>query len=817
MVSVRRGGRTALWVRWTLRDVRRRWLQVLSIALLLALGVGMYAALGSLSAWRKDSARDSFAALRMHDLRVSLTDGSFVLAGALRGALDGLRDRAAVAVAQERLVVPAQVDASTGGRTIIVPGRVVGAPVSARVDALHVRRGRALRPGDARRAVAELEYSFARHYELPAAGAIRLTGGRRVRYVGQVQAPEYFLVTAPGADFGAEASFAVAFLPLRAAQQLTGHAGQVNELVLRARPGTDPAVLRSDLGRALRDALPGTGFALTAASQEPARRLIEKDAEGDQKLMNVFAFLLLGAATFAAFNLVSRTVEAQRREIGVGMALGVPPATLARRPLLLGAQIALLGVLLAIPVGIVGNAALGAVMEEFFPLPVLDTALRGATFAQGAALGLLLPLAATALPVWHAVRVTPVEAIHVGARAGRSSGLAWLLRGVRLPGGSLGNLPVRNILRTPRRTLTTLLGIGAVVTIVIALAGLLDSFGATLDASRREALAGSPARLTVDLAAPSPADGGVVAGIAAAPVVGAAQPSLRLPSTLRAGDRRVRAFVEVVESRGRLWHPTFEAGALSGAPGLAIARRAAEDLGVGIGDRVLVAHPVPTGPDSYRLVSTALPVTGIDSSPFRFAAYANRAAAARLHVAGLANRVSVVPAPGAGPEDVKRALLRMPSVTGVQGAAALTDAVDQRMDQFADVLLITVTVAILMAVLIAFNATAINVDERAREHATMFAYGVTTGRVTVAGMVEALLIGALGTAVGIAGGYGVLRWVVETTMPTTMPDVGTLVRIGAGTYVLAIITGTVVVALAPLLTLRRLRRTDVPAALRVVE
>lgn len=817
-MSMRRGGGAALWVRWTLRDARRRWLQVLSIALLLALGVGMYAALGSLSAWRKDSAEDSFAALRMHDLRVSLTDGSFVAAGALRGALDGLRDRGAVAVAQERLVVPAQVDASTGGRTIIVPGRVVGAPVSGRVDTLHVRRGRALRASDARRPAAELEYSFARHYELPAAGTIRLTGGRPLRYVGQAQAPEYFIVTAPGADFGAEASFAVAFLPLRAAQLLTGHAGQVNELVLRARPGTDPAVLRSELAGALRDALPGTGFALTAASQEPARRLIEKDAEGDQKLMNVFAFLLLGAATFAAFNLVSRTVEAQRREIGVGMALGVPPATLARRPLLLGAQVALLGVLLAIPVGIAGNAALGAVMEEFFPLPVLDTALRPATFAQGAALGLLLPLAATALPVWRAVRVTPVEAIHVGARAGRSSGLAWLLRGVRLPGGSLGNLPVRNVLRTPRRTLTTLLGIGAVVTIVIALAGLLDSFGATLDASRREALAGAPARLTVDLATPSPADGGVVAAIAAAPVVGAAQPSLRLPSTLRAGDREVRAFVEVVGTRGRLWHPTFAAGGLPEArPGLAIARRAAEDLGVGIGDRVLVAHPVPTGPDSYRLVSTALPVTGIDASPFRFTAYANRAASARLHVAGLANRVSVVPAPGRDAEDVKRALLRMPAVTGVQGAAALTDAVDQRMDQFADVLLITVTVAILMALLIAFNATAINADERAREHATMFAYGVSTGRVTRAGMIEALLIGALGTAVGIAGGYGVLRWVVETTMPTTMPDVGTLIRIGAGTYVLAILTGTVVVALAPLLTLRRLRRTDVPAALRVVE
>ena len=51
-----------------------------------------------------------------------------------------------------------------------------------------------------------------------------------------------------------------------------------------------------------------------------------------------------------------------------------------------------------------------------------------------------------------------------------------------------------------------------------------------------------------------------------------------------------------------------------------------------------------------------------------------------------------------------------------------------------------------MALLIAFNASTINADERAREHATMFAYGVTVGRVVRGGVVEALIIGALGTA-----------------------------------------------------------------------
>ena len=85
--------RLRLWMRWALRDARRRWVQVISIALLLALGVGMYAAMSSMSGWRTASADASFAALRLHDLRVSLVEGSYVGAGRLRAALASIPGR----------------------------------------------------------------------------------------------------------------------------------------------------------------------------------------------------------------------------------------------------------------------------------------------------------------------------------------------------------------------------------------------------------------------------------------------------------------------------------------------------------------------------------------------------------------------------------------------------------------------------------------------------------------------------------------------------------------------------------------------------
>jgi putative ABC transport system permease protein len=139
------------------------------------------------------------------------------------------------------------------------------------------------------------------------------------------------------------------------------------------------------------------------------------------------------------------------------------------------------------------------------------------------------------------------------------------------------------------------------------------------------------------------------------------------------------------------------------------------------------------------------------------------------------------------------------------------------MSQFTDVLLITVAIAMLMAFLIAYNSSAINAEERIREHATLFAYGIGTARVLRGNVVEALLTGLLATAIGIAGGYAILRLIVDVSTRDTMPDLGTLISISALTYLLAALAGVASVTLAPLLTLGRLRRTDIPSALRVIE
>ena len=61
------------------------------------------------------------------------------------------------------------------------------------------------------------------------------------------------------------------------------------------------------------------------------------------------------------------------------------------------------------------------------------------------------------------------------------------------------------------------------------------------------------------------------------------------------------------------------------------------------------------------------------------------------------------------------------------------------------------------------------------------------------------------------------RWLITSTMSTTMPDMGLDIVVSASTLLTALAVGVIAVAVAPLFTIRRLRRMDIPGTLRVVE
>ena len=801
----------ALWLRWSWRDLRARWAQVFALALVIALGTGTYAALLSTSAWRTQSNDASFALLHVHDLRVALAPGSTVPEGSLLAVVRRLPHAAEVAGARERLIVPTQV---AGPRGVLAPGELVGTGTGrgSAVDAVQVTAGRGTSSGVP---AVVLDLAFARQNGLPASGLLRVAGGKLVRCTGIGQSPEYFMGGGGGtAVFLSQKTFAVLFSALRAAQDLAGAPGRVNDLVLTLKPGTSRAVLRGELRTALAAMRAPVSTTVTTRDDIPSYRVLYEDVKGDEQLWRAIAVLVLAGAAFAALNLTTRIVEAQRREIGIGMALGVRPRLLALRPLLFAAQVALIGVAFGIGVGYLIGIPLAGVFQSLLPLPVWRTPFQAGTFAQAAVIGFVLPFAAAAWPVWRAVRVQPVEAIRVGHLAARASGLAPVLRRLRLPGRGYHEIPLRNVLRTPRRSALTLLGVAAAIATLVTIIGMLDTFRATLGSASAELLRTAPARVTVSLDSYYPVTGPVTGAVRRLPAAGKVQAGLLVPGTVRAHGTSVGVAAEVLPPGG-LWAPALSAGHLTG--GLVLSAKAAADLGVSAGDLVTFRHPRAA---AGGLVTVADPVrvAGIDPNPMRAFAYLTPATAAPLFgLAGMTNLLTVLPSAGHSTADIQRALLNVPHVASAQSVQAATDGLRSSLDQFTSILNVAAAVALLLVFLIAFNTASIGTDERAREHATMMAFGLPIRAVLALITAESVLLGVLGTIIGLGAGYGLLAWLTATTISSVMPEIGVTALVSTGTVTAALLLGAGTVAVAPLLTLRRLRRTDVPATLRVAE
>jgi putative ABC transport system permease protein len=379
-------------------------------------------------------------------------------------------------------------------------------------------------------------------------------------------------------------------------------------------------------------------------------------------------------------------------------------------------------------------------------------------------------------------------------------------------------LPFRNVLRGRRRTLLTAFGIGAAVTTLVAVVGMIDSFVATIDRGEEEIVGDDPDRVVVGLDF-VPTDSSTVESIAASPLVDRAEPELTLGGVLEpGGDDEIEVLLVAIDFESPLWTPTTLKGSLDDeAPGLVLAEKAADDLDVTVGDTVSLRHPRREGLTGYQLVETELPVLAIHPNPYRFVTYLDRAHVGFMELEGVTNTLAVSPADGVAVEDVQRGLFETPGVVSIEPVTATADAIRDQIEEVLGIFTVIQGAVLLMAALIAFNSAAINMDERAREHATMFAFGLPSRTVMTMAVVESVIIGVTGTVIGVVTGRLVLEWLIRVLLPESFPEIGILPTLSSSTVATAVVLGTVAVALAPLFTMRRLRRMDIPATLRVME
>jgi putative ABC transport system permease protein len=229
-----------------------------------------------------------------------------------------------------------------------------------------------------------------------------------------------------------------------------------------------------------------------------------------------------------------------------------------------------------------------------------------------------------------------------------------------------------------------------------------------------------------------------------------------------------------------------------------------------------VTYPRRTGTTVNDVDGEAV-VTGIHTIPLRTLVYANLGSSDVFGLRGYTNGATILAADGETPVSVQQGLFDEPDIVSVQSTGITAEIFRHLVDQYLSLLAIVQITALALAALIAFNSATIALDERAREHATMFAFGTRLRTVVGLAVAESALLGLIGTLLGLVGGRLLMEGIVRFVMPDVVPDVGFVVGLSATTIIAAIVLGTLAVGVAPILGARRLATMDVPSALRVVE
>lgn len=818
------------WIRWSLRDLRQRWVQVLAIAMISALGTGTFAGLGSQRQWREDMYDKNFTALNMYDLRITFTEGSYIDQAAIENtlaAVDGIR------TAEERLILPTLVDASTKDETILVTGRLIGVETTndgPTINQIYIHNGEGLTVQNNRtNAVVVVDYLFARYYDLNAGDSIKIAGNTELDFVGTGQSPEYFQIIPPDGGFLSEDQFAVLYMSLARLQTLYNLDGKVNDVVILIEPNADREAVRAGITAAFANnpTLSNVGYEIMNKEDDANYRRLYDDAKGDQEMISTVAFMMLFGAGMAAFSLISRIMQSQRRQMGIGMALGVKRHWLALRPLLMGLEIAFVGTIFGLGVGYLFSVFFTDFFTDFIPLPYEQDSFYLSSYVVGTLLGILVPTVATLYPVWQAVRVKPIDAIKTGTLVSKRGGVAPFIQNIPLPGRSFMQMPLRNLLRAPWRTMLTVFGISIAILLMITMVGLLDTFDSTIDGFSDAYLYKNEDRLTIVFDQFYPSEDGIVGDVATAttaesqPLFKETSAGLMLEGNLIHNSEKIPVALELMDMANPIWLPQLTEGDLpiagEKANGIVISEKAAKDLNVHVGDTITLSHPQSIGAFAFQIVETPIEVVGIHNNPLRNPSYLNLNQAERFGMTGLVNYMMVNPETGIDTQTVKQSLFGQDGIALVQSMDELPKSFERGIAILRDILQLVQVVVLFLAFLIAFNSTSINVDERVREIATMFAFGLRIRTVTRMQIIENVVMGIIGTVLGLVFGYIFLSVLFGNQLADLFPDIQFNITIYAVSMLIAGVLGVIVVSLTPLLSIRRMMKMDIPSTLRVME
>ena len=164
--------------------------------------------------------------------------------------------------------------------------------------------------------------------------------------------------------------------------------------------------------------------------------------------------------------------------------------------------------------------------------------------------------------------------------------------------------------------------------------------------------------------------------------------------------------------------------------------------------------------------------------------------------------------------DKANEFMSLKSVKSVSQNASMVEQFNVLANSLNNTMMILVLISILLAVVILYNLTNINVAERIRELSTIKVLGFHNKEVTLYIYRETIILSVIGMAVGLLGGFFLHRFLIEKVAPSI---ISLTPQVSPSVYLFPLTAVTLILTLLGFFVNYRLRRVDMLEALKSVD
>lgn len=725
-----------------LRDLRALWSQALTIALVVASGIGGF--ITSLSAVESLAlARDGFYAdAHFADLFASLKRAPDALAAQLA---------AQPGVAEVQTTVEQMVRVEIPGLPDPIIGQLIG--IDARrphsLNRVTLAGGRALARDGAQRSDGSLEVLVSEGFALkrglkPGSTLTALVNGRQrtLVVVGTALSPEFVFAGLWGMpDLRGFGIFWMDREALAAAYDMNG---AFNRIAIRLAPGASEEGVIDALSRSLE---PWGGRQIVGRADQTSHAMLDNEIKEQRVLGTVLPAIFLGVAAFLLNVVVSRLVATQREQIAALKALGYPNRDIAAHYLALVMLIVAAGLVLGVAVGKQLGTFFTALYAEFFFFPRFEHHIAPWLLLVSIGITVATAVAGTLNAILATVRLAPAQAMRPPA-PGRYRRTLLERLGIQAIGPAL-RMILRNIERRPLRSALSVAGVAAAVAIVVLGNFFRDAIEYIVDAQFNVAMRSDVAVWMVE-----PGDDRVRLDLARLPAVTQVESTRFVPVVLHHGHRSERSLIRGYEGRAMLYRvvDAENRATLLDGRGLVITDRLADKLDLRVGETVRV-EVLEGRPRSVELTvgATVREMMGLN-------AYMERGALNRaLGDGDLAS--GFVLAVERGHEDaLLEAIKALPRVAGAFSKATMLRNMQEISARNVRIMSTILTAfAVVIAVGVVYNNARIALAERGWELASLRVLGFTRAEVSALLLGELALLIAVALPLGMGLGFALVH------------------------------------------------------------